>query len=201
MNRAGAQDDDAASTLDLLSPGAFKGDVAGMVAALNQQQNPNPSAGGEGGGGGEGGRERLGPSSSSPSMLVVSSSKEQLVAGLAAAATAGGSPPRGAKREGEFETRHTREDARQREGLERLGEEKEQEKPPQATPALVPRSSSSSSLREEEWHMPPVLLTSLEANGVMLPTPLQEAVWKGGRGRARADLIVHVRVCCLLWLA
>eukprot|EP00752_Nemacystus_decipiens_P007578 g6771.t1 len=77
------------------------------------------------------------------------------------------------------------------EGQEQL--EQPQEQAPQAALPLVPRSSSSSSLREEEWHMPPVLLAALEADGVVLPTPLQEAVWKGGRGSSRADLIVHGR--------
>ena len=192
LSRAGAQDDDAASTLDLLSPGAFKGDVAAMVAKLDQHQdnNNNNNTLAE-----RPGRERGGSTSSlsslPPSVVVVSTSKKQLPG--AGPAGAGGNSPRGAERE-EVEIRQRRQPGEgAEEGKGHPQQQQEEEEALQATPPLVPRSSSSSSLREEEWHMPPVLLTALEANGVLLPTPLQEAVWKGGRGRARADLIVHVR--------
>ncbi|CAM9564916.1 unnamed protein product, partial [Scytosiphon promiscuus] len=53
--------------------------------------------------------------------------------------------------------------------------------------------SSSSLLREEGWNFPADLLSTMEANGVLLPTSLQESVWKGGRGSAREDLLVHGR--------
>eukprot|EP00903_Cladosiphon_okamuranus_P006073 g5986.t1 len=195
LSRAGAQDDDAASTLDLLSPGAFKGDVAAMVAKLDKQQQKRPSPEGVG-------RERGDSTPSPPRVVVVSDFKKQL-----AGPTAGGSSPRGEEavappppppqqqqQQQQQQPGGDAEDGQwqdQGQDQERESGGKE-EQAPQAPP-LVPRSSSSSSLREEEWHMPPVLLTGLEANGVMLPTPLQEAVWKGGRGRARADLIVHGR--------
>lgn len=60
MSAAGAHDDDCASTLDLLSPGAFKGGVVARAAALlNRQRSTDsaaesqvPASGGGGGGSG-----------------------------------------------------------------------------------------------------------------------------------------------------
>ncbi|CAM9905963.1 unnamed protein product, partial [Ectocarpus sp. 8 AP-2014] len=55
------------------------------------------------------------------------------------------------------------------------------------------RCGSTASLREAKRNIPAVLLASLDANGVTLPTPLQESVWSIGRGAGREDLLVHAR--------
>lgn len=204
MSRAGAHDDDAASTFDLLSPGAFKDGVAAMMAVLGRLQKPGPAEGEHGSASSSSGASSSSPSpplswsssrskptstrsSMSPAVVVVSSSNKQhgrVSVGSDAGGGGGGSIR-------DVENRNPDEKEQQQQPLRRAG----------VPPALVvPKSPSSSSLREGDWDLPAALVASLEANGILLPTPLQESVWKGGRGNAREDLLVHVRIRALVML-
>ena len=150
---AGAHDDDCASTLDLLSPGAFKGGGVGK-AVLSQQQEQE---------------------------LLRGQQQEQ--------------QQQQQRQEQQQEQRQQRQEQQQKQQQEQLQQRQQQEqRRQQQEQSVLPAATSA---LKDELGIPAVLLTSLEENGVTVPTPMQTAVWTAGRGSMRTDLLVHVRVFCV----
>lgn len=202
LSKAGAHDDDAASSLGLLSPAASKGGLSAMMIAAvdKQKQKRKPPSEGAGGGGG-------GAASSTSSLLlgevVISGSKKRLVGSRE------DESPRSFSSDKGWDHLNRQQldlhDKQQRQQREQQQQQQQQAAPggggSEAPVVLrMRRCGSTASLREEKRNIPAVLLASLEANGVTLPTPLQESVWSIGRGAGREDLLVHVRALFCLFV-
>ncbi|CAM9907529.1 unnamed protein product, partial [Ectocarpus sp. 4 AP-2014] len=179
LSKAGAHDDDAASSLGLMSPAASKGGLSEMMVAGvdNQNQKRKPPAEG----------------SSTSSLLlgevVISGSKKRFVGSRE------DESPRSCSSD-------KRWDQLSRQQLDLHDKQQRQQREQQQQPASeaegsavrrMRRCGSTASLREAKRNIPAEVLASLDANGVTLPTPLQESVWSIGRGAGREDLLVHAR--------
>lgn len=183
MSRAGAHDDDCASTLDaqtlgLLSPGALKEGAVVAAAAAAGAVHQGATQSGE--------VETVERTRDLAGLKVqtTTAAAAVMMAGCTAVVTTATTTA---------ETVATTVSDGDRLGASGWGLDEQLRQRQMQQIGAIKASSSTASLHLDEWDIPAPLMVSLEADGVTAPTPLQASVWTAGRGRNQPDLLVHVR--------